>query len=110
MARLAYVYVNYTHLYNSSPPSFYVTTVVLNDCYSEVTANTVLAYSYWASLHDTYGCLRHALFLFGSFSFVFKVEKHPAIEIMCSRMDKFCRALANKLLVIQKKLFNNIEQ
>ena len=29
-------------------------------CYSEVTAYTVLAYSYWASFHDTYGCLRHA--------------------------------------------------
>ena len=33
---------------------------VLNDCYSEVTAYTALAYSYWASFHDTYGCLHHA--------------------------------------------------
>ena len=32
---------------------------VLNDCYSEVTAYTMLAYSYWASLHDAYTCLHH---------------------------------------------------
>ena len=31
-----------------------------NNCYSEVTAYTVLAYSYWASFHDAYECLRHA--------------------------------------------------
>ena len=28
--------------------------------YSEVTAYTVLAYSYWASFHNAYMCLRHA--------------------------------------------------
>ena len=33
----------------------YVTTAVLNDCYSEVMAYTELAYSYWASFYDTYG-------------------------------------------------------
>ena len=32
-----------------------LTTAVLNDCYSEVTTYTVLAYSYWASFHDAYG-------------------------------------------------------
>ena len=32
----------------------------LNDCHSEVMAYTALAYSYWASLHDAYGCLHHA--------------------------------------------------
>ena len=32
-----------------SAPSCYFTTAVLNDCYSEVTAYTALAYSYWAS-------------------------------------------------------------
>ena len=31
-----------------------VTTAVLNDCHSEVTAYTALAYSYWASFHDAY--------------------------------------------------------
>ena len=60
MARYAYVYVNHTHLYNWSAPSCYFTTAVLNDCYSEVMAYTVLAYSYWASFHDAYECLRHA--------------------------------------------------
>ena len=30
---------------------------VLNDCYSEVTAYTALAYSNWASFHDAYECL-----------------------------------------------------
>ena len=38
----------------------YFTKAALNDCYSEVTAYTALAYSYWASFHDTYGCLHHA--------------------------------------------------
>ena len=28
-------------------------------CYSEVTAYTALAYSYWAGFHDEYVCLRH---------------------------------------------------
>ena len=37
-----------------------LTTAVLNDCYSEVTTYSVLAYSYWASFHDVYECLRHA--------------------------------------------------
>ena len=39
----------------------YVTTGVLNDCYSEirVIAYTVLAYSYWAGFHNAYGCLCH---------------------------------------------------
>ena len=53
-------YVNHTHLDNLSTPSCYFTTAVLNDCYSEVTAYTALAYSYWASFHDVYICLRHA--------------------------------------------------
>ena len=35
---------------NISAPSCYLTTAVLTDCYSEVTAYTVLVYSYWASL------------------------------------------------------------
>ena len=46
MARYVYVYVNHTHLDNWSAPSCYFTTAVLNDCYSEVTAYTALAYSY----------------------------------------------------------------
>ena len=29
-------------------------------CYSEVTAYTALAYSYWAGFHDAYVCLCHA--------------------------------------------------
>ena len=53
-------YVNHTHLDNLSPPSCYFTTAVFNDCYSEVTAYTALVYSYWASFHDVYICLRHA--------------------------------------------------
>ena len=32
----------------------------LNDCYSEVTAYTALAYFYWASFHNAYICLHHA--------------------------------------------------
>ena len=32
--------------------------------YSEVTAYTALAYSYWASFHDAYICLRHAYYRF----------------------------------------------
>ena len=52
-------YVNHTHLYNWSAQLCYFTTAVLNDCYSEVTAYTVLAYSYWTSFHDAYICLRH---------------------------------------------------
>ena len=35
-------------------------TPVLNDCYSEVTAYIVLAYSYSAGFHDAYACLCHA--------------------------------------------------
>ena len=31
-----------------------LTIAVLNDCYSEVTAYAVLAYSYWDSFHDVY--------------------------------------------------------
>ena len=31
-----------------------------NDCYSELTAYTALAYSYWASFHDEYIFLCHA--------------------------------------------------
>ena len=62
MARYTYVYINHTHLYNCTcnPPPYYLTTAVLNDCYSEVTAYTALAYSYWASFHNAYGCLRQA--------------------------------------------------
>ena len=55
-----YVYVNRTHLDNWSAPSCYFPTAVLDDCYSEVTGYTTLAYSYWASFHDTYICLRYA--------------------------------------------------
>ena len=60
MAQYAYVYINYTHLYNWSALPNYLTTAVLNDCYSELTAYTVLVYSYWASFHNAYECLRHA--------------------------------------------------
>ena len=38
MGRYAYVYINHTHLYNWSALSYYLTTAVLNDCYSEVMA------------------------------------------------------------------------
>ena len=51
---------DHAYLYNWSAPSFYLTTAVLNDCYSEETAYTVLVYSYQASFHNAYGCLRHA--------------------------------------------------
>ena len=37
-------------------PPYYLTTAVLNDCYSEVTAYTMLADTYWASFHDAYEC------------------------------------------------------
>ena len=60
MARYAYIYVNHTHLYNWSAPLSYLTTAVLNDCYSEVTAYIALAYSYLASFHDGYAWLCHA--------------------------------------------------
>ena len=60
MAQYAYVHVNHAYLYNRSALSCYFTTVVLNDCYSELMAYTVLAYSYWASFHNVYICLRHA--------------------------------------------------
>ena len=46
MARYAYVYVNYTHLYNWSTPPYYLTTAVLNNYYSEVMAYTALTYPY----------------------------------------------------------------
>ena len=58
-----------THESMSTTPTFitealhlviYISTAVLNDCYNEVTAYTVLTYSYWASVHDVYECLRHA--------------------------------------------------
>ena len=49
-----------TFITELSPPPCYLTTAVLNGCYSEVTAYTVLAYSYWVSFHDSYGCLHHA--------------------------------------------------
>ena len=45
MARYAYIYVNHAHLQNQSTPSCYLTTAVLNDCYSEVMAYIALAYS-----------------------------------------------------------------
>ena len=57
MARYAYIYINHTHLDNWK---CYFTTAVLNDCYSEVMAYTVLAYSYCVCFHDAYECLRHA--------------------------------------------------
>ena len=46
MARYLYVYVNHTHFDKCSTPSCYFATAVLNDCYSEVTAYTALAYFY----------------------------------------------------------------
>ena len=46
MARYAYFYVYHTHLDNWSAPSYYFTTAVLNDCYSELMAYTALAYFY----------------------------------------------------------------
>ena len=39
------LYINHAYFYNLSTPPCYLTTAVLNDCYSEVTANTALAYS-----------------------------------------------------------------
>ena len=36
-----------------------LTIAILNDCYSEVTAYTALAYSYSASFHDAHACLCH---------------------------------------------------
>ena len=39
--------------------SCYLTTAVLNNCYSEVTAYAMLAYFYWASFYEEYGCLSH---------------------------------------------------
>ena len=56
MAWYVYVNVNHVHLQNWSAPSCYLTTAVLNDCYSEVTACTALAYS---CFHNTYGCYGH---------------------------------------------------
>ena len=53
MARYLYVYVNHAYLYNWSLSSCYLTTTVLNDCYSEVMAYTALAYSYWAIVSAT---------------------------------------------------------
>ena len=38
---------------SSAPPCYL--TAVLNDCYCEVAAYIVLAYSYWASFHNEYG-------------------------------------------------------
>ena len=44
-------------LITETPLPCYLTTDVLNDCYSEDSAYTVLAYPYWAGLHNAYGCL-----------------------------------------------------
>ena len=44
-----YFHVNHAHLQNWSTLSCYLTTAVLDNCYNELTANTALAYSYWAS-------------------------------------------------------------
>ena len=60
MARYMYIHVNHTYLYNRSPPFCYLTTAVLNDCYSEVMAYAALAYSYWASFHNAHGYIGHA--------------------------------------------------
>ena len=60
MAWYVYVYVNHAYLYNWSAPPCSLTTAVLSDCYSEVTAYTVLGYSYWASFRDKYEYLCHA--------------------------------------------------
>ena len=58
----------YVYTSTSTTPTFiteafcavtYVATAVLNDCYNEATVYTALAYSYWASFHDAYGCLCH---------------------------------------------------
>ena len=67
MPRYAYVHVSHAYLYNPSAPSCYFTTAVLNDCYSELTAYTALAYSYWAGFHDAYICLCRAHYLLGWF-------------------------------------------
>ena len=56
MAGYAYVNVNHAYLNNWSAPSCYLTTAVLNDFYSDLTAYRALAYTYWASFHDVYGC------------------------------------------------------
>ena len=53
MVRYVYVQVNHAYLQNWSALSYYLTIAALNDCYSEATA---LAYSYWASFFDAYGC------------------------------------------------------
>ena len=52
MARYTYFYVNHTYLQNLSAPSCYLTTAVVTDCYSEVTAYTVLAYSVFMTRMD----------------------------------------------------------
>ena len=46
MTWYANIYVNHTHFDNWSALLCYFTTAILNDCYSEVTAYAVLAYSY----------------------------------------------------------------
>ena len=38
----------------------YITTAVLNNYYSEVTAFAALAYSYWVNFRNMYGFLGHA--------------------------------------------------
>ena len=35
---------------------FNLTAAVLNNLYSELTAYTALAYSYWVNCYDAYGC------------------------------------------------------
>ena len=44
MAWYGYIYVNHAYIYNWSALSCYLTIAVLNDCYSEVTAYSVLGY------------------------------------------------------------------
>ena len=34
--------------------------LLLNDCYSHLTAYTALAYSYWVIFHNAYQCQDHA--------------------------------------------------
>ena len=53
MAQYAYVYINHAYLQTEAHCLVtYVITAVLNDCYSEVTAYTALAYSVFMMCMD----------------------------------------------------------
>ena len=55
-----YIHVRHTNPYNLSALSYYSSTAIFNDCYTELMPYTVLANSYRDSVYDAYQFQGHS--------------------------------------------------